>query len=164
MIITLRHQLQDDERVLVTVGGAVPVSIHVQASEAKRFAWGLLADLDPDQYEELGPRPEVERDNRVARLQRAFKLTPTAAGLLLALYDASGALVSFGALDLAMGSGRKRDEDRRTESVRVIASTVRRALGKRSVMSVWGRGYRLSEEAAARIKAVLPPACLGDAA
>jgi len=54
MNIRLRHQLQGDGRVLITTGGDRPMMLHVPSSEAKRFAWAMLADLDPDGAEEAG--------------------------------------------------------------------------------------------------------------
>lgn len=54
----LRHQILDDGRVLVSlgagVGGRPPASGVMTAEAAKAFAWGLLADLDPDEAHRAG--------------------------------------------------------------------------------------------------------------
>jgi len=44
----VRHQLLDDGRVLIVCVNGSTHSIRVSLSEAKRFAWALLSDLDPD--------------------------------------------------------------------------------------------------------------------
>lgn len=49
----LRHQLLDDDRVLISVVGQQN-SVRVESSEAKRFAWALLADLEPDEAGKAG--------------------------------------------------------------------------------------------------------------
>jgi hypothetical protein len=53
-VTALRHQILDDDRVLVTVSGDVPAHFRVSVAEAKRFAWSMLADLDPEGAEEAG--------------------------------------------------------------------------------------------------------------
>lgn len=69
----LRHQLHDDGRVLVTVVGDRPLSVHVEADEVRRFAWSVLADLDPEGAEDAGyvaaavPRPYGDPDRERAR-------------------------------------------------------------------------------------------------
>lgn len=59
---TLRHQIQD-ERVLIVAACERPVSLHVSPREARRFAWALLADLDPEEAEAAGyvPPEPVQR-------------------------------------------------------------------------------------------------------
>lgn len=47
MTARLRHQLLDDDRVLVTLVGPTPSFARVPQSEIKRFCWAVLADLDP---------------------------------------------------------------------------------------------------------------------
>lgn len=54
----LSHQLLDDDRVLVSCVGRA-MSVHIAASEARRFAWSLLADLDPAEADFLGYTPPV---------------------------------------------------------------------------------------------------------
>lgn len=49
----LAHQVLDDDRVFVTVPGR-SMSCHVTSAEARRFAWALLADLDPAEADSLG--------------------------------------------------------------------------------------------------------------
>jgi hypothetical protein len=44
----------DDERVLITVVGDRPQTLHVSHSEAKRFAWSMLADLDGEGAADAG--------------------------------------------------------------------------------------------------------------
>lgn len=50
----LRHQILDDDRVLVVATGDTPQHFRITVAEAKRFAWSLLADLDIDGAVEAG--------------------------------------------------------------------------------------------------------------
>lgn len=52
----LAYELLDDERVLVSAVGHA-LSCRVSSSEARRFAWSLLADLDPAEADALGYQP-----------------------------------------------------------------------------------------------------------
>lgn len=49
----LAHEVLDDDRVFVSVVGR-SMSCHVSTSEARRFAWALLSDLDPAEADSLG--------------------------------------------------------------------------------------------------------------
>lgn len=49
----LAHQLLDDERVVISAVGRA-MSCHVSMAEARRFAWALLADLDPAEADAMG--------------------------------------------------------------------------------------------------------------
>lgn len=46
-----RHQILDDGRVLVNLNGALA---HLDPSAVKRFAWGVLNDLDPEEADASG--------------------------------------------------------------------------------------------------------------
>lgn len=48
MSVRMRHQLVDG-RVLITAAGEYPTVVHVSPAEAKRFAWAILSDLEPDE-------------------------------------------------------------------------------------------------------------------
>lgn len=52
----LRHQVLEDGRVLVTVlrAGAAALCVRLDGAAAKAFAWGLLADLDPEEAHQAG--------------------------------------------------------------------------------------------------------------
>jgi len=56
----LRHQVLEDGRVLVTVlgagerGAAPALCVRLDPAAVKAFAWGLLADLDPEEAYEAG--------------------------------------------------------------------------------------------------------------
>lgn len=65
-MITLRHQMQDETHVIITAGpGRV---IRVTPTEAKRFAWAILADLDEAEALRCGYRALVNRPaHRVVR-------------------------------------------------------------------------------------------------
>jgi hypothetical protein len=52
----LAHQLLPDDRVFVSAVGR-SMSCHISAAEARRFAWALLADLDPAEADFLGYSP-----------------------------------------------------------------------------------------------------------
>lgn len=61
----LAHQVLDDGRVLISAVGQAS-SFHLTAEDAKRLAWGLLADLAPEDAE--------------VRSTRRRKVKPAAAG------------------------------------------------------------------------------------
>lgn len=77
----LRFQVLEDERVLISFVGMSPASMRVTASEARRFAYGLLADLEP-----LKAEPQVYRtpkppapiiEERREKILRALKAGET---------------------------------------------------------------------------------------
>lgn len=53
MTAQLRHQLTAEGPVVVTVQRPrfAPLTLHVQPDALKRFAWGVLNDLDPEEAE-----------------------------------------------------------------------------------------------------------------
>lgn len=74
----LSHQILDDDRVLISCVGRMML-VYVPAAEARRFAWALLADLDPAEADFLGYTPPTmvsrngvlkERERKVGPWQR----------------------------------------------------------------------------------------------
>lgn len=53
----LRHEVVSETLVLVTMrpGHGVATAMMISPTEAKRFAWAILADLDPDEAEAASP-------------------------------------------------------------------------------------------------------------
>lgn len=49
-----RHEILDDGRVFVNLNGHVA---HLPPGDVRRFAWGVLADLDPEGAEDAGYQP-----------------------------------------------------------------------------------------------------------
>jgi hypothetical protein len=66
MSAQLRHQLTQEGVVLVTITrpNLPPVCAHMQPEMLRRFAWGVLNDLDPDEAEfvKWGPDPICRRE------------------------------------------------------------------------------------------------------
>lgn len=71
----LSHQLLDDDRVLVSCVGRA-MSIYVPAAEARRFAWALLADLDPAEADFLGYTPPTMVSRNGQMVEQARKVGP----------------------------------------------------------------------------------------
>lgn len=74
----LRHQVLEDNRVLISLVSMTPASTRVTASEARRFAYGLLADLeDPSPLKRNAPvksRKTENLDRRRAEAMRALSV------------------------------------------------------------------------------------------
>lgn len=83
------------------------------------------------------------REERTAiALRRHFRMTPVEVGFLLGLYNAKGECVTHRILDglSPAPSGLLRDSNVSA----VYISRIRKALGKNSVDSVWGRGWAIT--------------------
>lgn len=100
----------------------------------------------------------IQKDaGEVEALKGAFGLTHGLAVLLRALYRAKGRPVTrLQILDVLPTKGGADGSDRDPKIVDVRASQLRAALGKGAVLNAWGQGYRLSDEARARVEAVIP--------
>jgi hypothetical protein len=106
---------------------------------------------------ELGLTRNMEREHRLRSALRARNLTTHANGaalLLLALYAAGGAVRTPYQLLDAIPS-REHNEDRNPGVVVVYIHCARKAIGFDAIENVWGRGYRLSDAGAERVKALL---------
>ena len=104
---------------------------------------------------ELGLRVDPGKAETV---RRALKVTPQAASILLALFQAGGQMVSRAMLDDAMPAVR-RDPDFSTNVVDVMVCKARKRLGRDAIENVWGRGYRMTPDGLARVGAILAGAC-----
>lgn len=99
--VRLRHALTD-HGVSITLhrGGEALAVASVADGEAKRFAWALLADLDPGDIDveqrstlmEAASRRAQDASSSERALQEAFRLARTPAAILLALFCAPGFL------------------------------------------------------------------------
>lgn len=68
----LAHQLLDDDRVLISFVGSTHAA-RVNASEARRFAWALLNDLDPEEADANGYTPPPPEDKRRCLSERDYR-------------------------------------------------------------------------------------------
>lgn len=102
---------------------------------------------------ELGIQTEA---GEVEALKEAFGITRGLAVLLRALCRAKGRPVTrLQILDILPTRAGSDGADRDPKNVDVRASQLRAALGKSAVLNAWGQGYRLSDEARARVEAVI---------
>ena len=95
-------------------------------------------------------------------LYRAFPMAPgkhsctgRAFDTILVLYHAKGRVVSRLQIMDAIPPKNGGDDERTAQSVSVWVLRARKMLGRDAIHSVWGRGYRLSDEAMIRVQAVL---------
>lgn len=80
----ISHRLRPDGRVVLTAhyaNGRYDEEVHVLGGEAKRLAWALLADLDPEEAVACGLADEIELFRAAPRLPTE----PTPRKLLTAL-------------------------------------------------------------------------------
>lgn len=87
-------------------------------------------------------------DADLTAVRIAMNLGPTAARFGLILAKAHPRIVQKWVLEESMSLFSRKDD---SEAMKVHIHRLRRALGPHSVTAVWGTGYRLSDEAAARI-------------
>lgn len=91
-------------------------------------------------------------DTEFARVKAAFGLQPMSTRIVLALWKVRGDVIGRWRLEeLIRGDG----EDCSEGLLKVHISRVRKRLGKDAVDNVWGRGYRLSDEALGRVDAAV---------
>lgn len=90
---------------------------------------------------ELGLSLSVTRADRLAK---ALGLTPSEAALALTLHSASGRTLSK--YQLSEGMPQKwGGPDRDIKIIDVTICKLRGKIGKDTILTVWGRGYRLSD-------------------
>jgi len=150
MTARLRHEMLDDGRVLVTFGPGA--SVHVPESEAKRFAWGLLADLD-----DVHAPADVSADDltQMAALRKATKLAPQALRLLMLMMERRGQIIprerAFEECAISADCG--------VNLPAVYICKIRAALKAAGVPgaieTLWGRGWAIKPEAAEKIDALV---------
>ena len=87
-------------------------------------------------------------------IRRAYPLSPACAWLVLCLYEANGAVVSY---DDILEHISWSPDDTGTEVVKVQVCHVRKALGFDAVVTVHGHGYRLTPEGITLVRSVLEP-------
>ena len=138
MTTTLSHRCQEDG---VHISGGHQL---VSYEEARRFAWALLADVDP---ERAGASISAE-DLAMHKLRRAYPLPPGACRLLLTLLAATQPLHRERLIALIGSNGTQGVID-------VYVCHIRRALGANAIESVWGNGYVLTAVGRSRVKEVL---------
>ena len=101
--------------------------------------------------------------NEMGMMREAFPVRPMGASctglafsVILALYHAKGTTLSVYQLMERIPPKSNHEDDRIPHGVAVWVYRARQILGDRdAIENVWGRGYRLSEEAMARVRAVL---------
>lgn len=86
-------------------------------------------------------------DTEFARVKSAFRLEPMSTRIVLALWKARGDVVSRWRLEELI----RGDNDCSEGLLKVHVSRVRKRMGADAVENVWGRGYRLSDEAIGRV-------------
>jgi hypothetical protein len=77
-LVKVRHRLEEDTVVLSTIRGRKTISrAMLSEPEAKRLAWALLADLDPDEADEIIEHQERRRKDALRmRLLSLFYVAP----------------------------------------------------------------------------------------
>lgn len=70
----LRHQILDSGVLITGEAAGRPVSLRVTETEAKRFAWAILADLDPQ--DDLADRPRARAGQQRSAVLRALASRP----------------------------------------------------------------------------------------
>lgn len=99
----LRHQILGDDRVLLTVGGATPHTFHIAPAEARRFAWAVLSDLDPDGVYDAGAEAAPPESRTSANNERA-----DFGSQLAAIFEALGRLpLNTNQIAMRVGISRK---------------------------------------------------------
>lgn len=97
---------------------------------------------------ELGLRVDLDHQ---ARLRQALSLRPQTARLILILHAARGRTVPRAQLEEALPGA----EDRGSNYLSVYVSFARKALGRDSIETVWGQGFRLSPATLAQLSLLL---------
>lgn len=90
-------------------------------------------------------------DTEFARVKSAFRLEPMGTRIVLALWKARGDVVSRWRLEELI----RGDNDCSEGLLKVHVSRVRKRMGAEAVLTVWGRGYQLSDEAMGRVDAAV---------
>lgn len=75
----LRHQILDTGVLITGEAAGRPVALRVTETEAKRFAWSLLNDLDPEEDDAFQPRVPVGQQRLAILKALAVKPLDTAA-------------------------------------------------------------------------------------
>lgn len=167
LVAKLRHSLVEDG-VVVSLArkGENTVLGSLTASDARRFAWAILADLEPD---EKPPVPLTQRlsgsvinaraANRVKsftdlerKLRRGFKLQPTTVSVLVALYKAKGEYINHQTIKTKVWGP---DNQPLSRSVDVFICKLRKALGAESIATELWSGYALTKSGMALCKSVV---------
>jgi DNA-binding response OmpR family regulator len=90
------------------------------------------------------------------RVRKAFRLSPQAARVLLAIYGVGDRLASWHFLDQAAPETKVSERLDPYRQVQVRICNIRKVLGGRhTIENVWGTGYRLTPETRARVGAVI---------
>lgn len=90
-------------------------------------------------------------DTEFARVKSAFRLEPMGTRIVLALWKARGDVVSRWRLEELI----RGDNDCSEGLLKVHVSRVRKRMGAEAVLTVWGRGYQLSDKAMGRVEAAV---------
>jgi len=120
----------------------------------------LPEDMERDELEdevaylrsELGL---MRDDDDVAALRQAYPMPRSAARLVLALRAAGQRGLTYQQLDEALPQTRGPDGERQLKVLTVWACHARKALGSDAIQTIWGRGFRISPQGAARVDAAL---------
>lgn len=107
---------------------------------------------------ELGLRRDAERIERLKRAIPAYRLggRGQAAHLLDALYAAKGRTLTKLQILEALPSPAGNDE-RGLKLVDVVVCIARAGLGKSAIETIWGVGYRLTDEGIQIVRAIVEP-------
>lgn len=151
----LAHQLTEDG-VTVVLRPAIgsPSSLRVSPSEAKRFAWSILADVDPDggmgaggEQIEVGAITLAREQASVMVSGRAVHLTVKEFAILELLAVRRGQTLSKEAIFQHLYQGRDEPE---LKIIDVFLCKIRNKLRPHGahdqIETSWGRGYRLVAE------------------
>ena len=94
-------------------------------------------------------------DDDLAALRQVYPMPRSAARLVLALRAAGQRGLTYQQLDDALPQVRGAEGERQLKVLTVWAHYARKALGFDAVETIWGRGFRLSPQGAARVDAAL---------
>jgi hypothetical protein len=94
-------------------------------------------------------------DDDLAALRQAYPMPRSAARLVLALRAAGQRGLTYQQLDDALPQVRGAEGERQLKVFSVWAHYARKALGFDAVETIWGRGFRISPQGAARVDAAL---------
>ena len=94
-------------------------------------------------------------DDDLAALRQVYPMPRSAARLVLALRAAGQRGLTYQQLDDALPQVRGAEGERQLKVFSVWAHYARKALGFDAVETIWGRGFRISPQGAARVDAAL---------
>lgn len=150
----LSYELTDDGVTVIMrpqIGAASMAKLSL--SEAKRFGWSLLADVDPDGAEDAPEEAgevtfgklHLDRASMVARFDgRPMHLTVSEWAIVERLARRGGRIVSRHALMEAIyGAETERDPKIIDVFICKVRGKFRALGGDRLIESEWGKGYRL---------------------